>query len=390
MIKRIMKVFLPFARAGVLASLLLMSTQKTSYAGDLDVNGLYYQKIVNMKDLIADILPPPAYIIESYLTVLQLVAEAERKPTPDKAKIDALIEYGRKLKDGKSSKGEIAGYQERIDFWKVDLKDIPENKILRNLLLKKSYDSAKKFYEIRDKKFVPAIKAGKAGEAFKIVSTELRPAYEAHRIAIDELVKEATKIGGEAEKEATDKLAKGETGGDLRIKGKLYNRIIQLKDLVSDILPPPRYIIESLLVVHQMVGELEISGGKVNEAVKKLIAYGKLLKSGDSSKGEIAGYVERKAYWVKTLSEKTLPEKKIKELMIKSSDEPAMKFYDVRDSALVPAIEAGNLSEAKKIVAEQLTPLYDEHRKHIDDLVTRSDKQYKQLEGEVAQQLQRK
>ncbi len=52
--------------------------------------------------------------------------------------------------------------------------------------------------------------------------------------------------------------------------------------------------------------------------------------------------------------------------------------------ALVSALEAGNLLEAKKIVADQLTPLYDEHRKHVDDLVTRSDKQYKQLEAEVA------
>ena len=39
----------------------------------IKVNGPIYKNIVQGKDLIADILPPPEYIIESYLTTLQLV-----------------------------------------------------------------------------------------------------------------------------------------------------------------------------------------------------------------------------------------------------------------------------------------------------------------------------
>src|SRR5262245_6999533 len=39
---------------------------------DLVINGPYYAQLVQMKDLVADILPPPAYIIETYLTVLQI------------------------------------------------------------------------------------------------------------------------------------------------------------------------------------------------------------------------------------------------------------------------------------------------------------------------------
>jgi len=38
----------------------------------LKVNGPLYKNIVQSKDLIADILPPPEYIIESYLTVMQM------------------------------------------------------------------------------------------------------------------------------------------------------------------------------------------------------------------------------------------------------------------------------------------------------------------------------
>src|SRR5688572_9768816 len=41
------------------------------------VKGPIYTEIVLGKDLIADVLPPPAYIIESYLLTLQLVDEAD-------------------------------------------------------------------------------------------------------------------------------------------------------------------------------------------------------------------------------------------------------------------------------------------------------------------------
>lgn len=46
------------------------------------VGGTSYARIVLYKDLVADILPPPNYIIESYLTVLQL-ADPERTAQHD-------------------------------------------------------------------------------------------------------------------------------------------------------------------------------------------------------------------------------------------------------------------------------------------------------------------
>lgn len=261
----------------------------------------------------------------------------------------------------------------------------PASTRLALLLIKLSISDL--FYDIRNKKFNAAIRAGKMDEAKKIVRLELKPVYEIHRKVIDEVVAEATRLSTLSEKEASDKLAKGVTGGELKVKGKLYTRIIQMKDIIADVLPPPRYIIESLLQVHQMLDEVEGNGNKANDAFKKLVVYGKQLKAGDSSKGEIAGFIERKAYWEKNLPAKTLPEKKIKELMIKNSDVPAMKFYDIRDTKLVPALEAGKVDEAKKIINTELTPLYEEHRKHIDDLVLRADKLYKQLETEVSQQV---
>jgi len=41
------------------------------------VNGKYYKQIVAGKDLVADILPPPEYVIESYLVALQMIGETK-------------------------------------------------------------------------------------------------------------------------------------------------------------------------------------------------------------------------------------------------------------------------------------------------------------------------
>jgi hypothetical protein len=38
---------------------------------EIKVNGPIYKRIVQSKDLIADILPPPEYIIESYMVCMQ-------------------------------------------------------------------------------------------------------------------------------------------------------------------------------------------------------------------------------------------------------------------------------------------------------------------------------
>jgi len=42
------------------------------------VNGDIYNRIVLTKDLLADVLPPPAYLIESYLMALRLIDSADK------------------------------------------------------------------------------------------------------------------------------------------------------------------------------------------------------------------------------------------------------------------------------------------------------------------------
>ena len=57
---------------------LLFGAWTSHTISETKVGGPNYQRIVLYKDLVADILPPPNYIIESYLTTLHLSAPDRR------------------------------------------------------------------------------------------------------------------------------------------------------------------------------------------------------------------------------------------------------------------------------------------------------------------------
>jgi len=140
----------------------------------LKVNGPHYKKIVQGKDLIADILPPPEYIIESYLTTLQMLGET------DKVKTNEFVERIKQLKND---------YYIRHTYW---IGDLTESE-MKNELIVNSYNPAVEFFTIVEKKFIPLIIAGNYEEAKRIAYGELKQKYLEHRIAIDKIVVMATK-----------------------------------------------------------------------------------------------------------------------------------------------------------------------------------------------------
>src|SRR6266849_2720735 len=77
-----------------------------STLNQVKINGPIYQSIADGKDLISDILPPPEYIIESYLVVLQMAGET------DSARLGKLVERCRSLR---------TDYESRHAFWLKEL-----------------------------------------------------------------------------------------------------------------------------------------------------------------------------------------------------------------------------------------------------------------------------
>ncbi len=133
------------------------------------VKGQIYDDIILGNELIADVLPPPAYIIESYLLTLQLVEEK------DGAEMARLIDTGNELR---------VKYESRQEYWK---RMLPSGR-MGDLMTATAARPAMEFFRLRDDQFVPALRAGDQATAARVLTT-MRQRYEAHRFAIDEIVK---------------------------------------------------------------------------------------------------------------------------------------------------------------------------------------------------------
>ncbi len=156
------------------------------------VNGPLYAEIVSGKDLIADVLPPPAYIIESYL----LVHEIEEATDP--AELPGLIQSGTRLRQE---------YEARHDHWAGALADGS----LRRALVELSYEPAQRFFQIRDSEFIPAVQRGDKVNATELLHGSLRASYDEHRRAIDQVVKLAT-LGNSAHEADAAEVIEQKTG----------------------------------------------------------------------------------------------------------------------------------------------------------------------------------
>ena len=130
------------------------------------IGGSTYDEIVQVKDLVADILPPPLYIIEAYLEAG--LALNHSKPVPDvKSRIAELRKQ----------------YDERREFWQGSNLD----GAMKQKLTEKSHTHAARFWSLIDRDLFPAI-ARKDDTAARQAYSELTQAYQAHRAVIDEIV----------------------------------------------------------------------------------------------------------------------------------------------------------------------------------------------------------
>jgi methyl-accepting chemotaxis protein len=151
----------------------------------VQVNGALYKRIVQSKDLIADILPPPEYIVESYL-VAQRIARESRKDNGS----DTVSRLTERL-------GELEQqYRERHEFWK----DQALSPKIAATLLEDSYKPAEDFYQRFHDELVPAVRRGDQ-EAVDAAIDDMDEAYQRHRVAIDQVVAMETKENAAAEEQ---------------------------------------------------------------------------------------------------------------------------------------------------------------------------------------------
>jgi methyl-accepting chemotaxis protein len=175
-LERIAKIYTCLMVAGLIAIIWTsMSTIST-----LKVGGPTYTQIILGKDLIADILPPPEYLIESYLEATQILNE----PATLKKRSERLSVLQN-------------DYNVRHDYW---LEQDFDTKI-KDMLNTDSHNFAVEFWKELDEKFLPAIEKGDMETAHASYAT-LTGHYQAHRAVIDAIVPAATDMTKRFETEA--------------------------------------------------------------------------------------------------------------------------------------------------------------------------------------------
>jgi methyl-accepting chemotaxis protein len=172
----------------VAVSLIIFGLYTYQTVNKVKVDGPLYNSIVQGKDLIADILPPPEYIIESYVNSFQLSF------AKDNAEINSLIEYSKKLE---------AEYLLRHEFWISDL----EPGVMKNYLIEESYKPAVEFFNVKNSQFIPAVKNGNIELANLLLNTQLKESYEKHREAIDKVVNLAGISNSKIEEETQNEIS---------------------------------------------------------------------------------------------------------------------------------------------------------------------------------------
>jgi methyl-accepting chemotaxis protein len=145
----------------------------------LKVNGPLYQDVVRGKDLIADILPPPAYIVEANLTVYELATGLNPDERPEL--LNRLIRLEKDFND-------------RNVYWQTQ--PLPDD--IAKLLLQDAYNTGSSFFKLARRDLVTAIEANDAAQiAANLLA--MKVVYNAHRKAIDKIVTLATNNNAQQE-----------------------------------------------------------------------------------------------------------------------------------------------------------------------------------------------
>ncbi|MFN0091231.1 MAG: ATP-binding protein, partial [Acidimicrobiales bacterium] len=144
----------------------------------------------------------------------------------------------------------------------------------------------------------------------------------------------------------------------VRIGGDNYNRIVDGKDVVADILPPPLYLVEAFLTVEQLA--------RVDSRTEQELLRTRLTQL-------FAEYEDRHAYWLENLDASSGEEAELRRALTQDAYAPGAQLIEVVRTRFLPAVErglvTGDMSEPRALVDGELESLYEQHRAYIDQVV---------------------
>ncbi|WFU05654.1 methyl-accepting chemotaxis protein (plasmid) [Rhizobium sp. CB3171] len=150
----------------------------------LKVNGPIYEQVVNGKDLVADILPPPLFVVESYMLALE-ASDFPEVTEANAAKIAKLH----------------LDYNERRAYWQTS--SLPQN--LKDQLANTVLTKSDVFWQEMDREILPAL-AAKDTAKVKDLLVHLKGTFHLHQDAVEELVTSSNEFLSGQEKGAREEI----------------------------------------------------------------------------------------------------------------------------------------------------------------------------------------
>jgi len=151
---------------------------------------------------------------------------------------------------------------------------------------------------------------------------------------------------------------------EIKVGSEVFHRIGESKDLVSDLLPPPLYIVESYLLCLQLDRATEAAPSP--DLVQRL----RYLET---------QYRQRHAHWQERLADLGLPGNMLDDLNV-----AAEAFFDEVWQNYLPSLE-NHHSQARQRSLERLNTLYEQHRHAVDMTIPTAEAHSTREEDWVAQ-----
>ncbi len=132
-----------------------------------------YQQIVHDKDILADVLPPPLFVLETRLYAYLIAIDPKGPKVGER--IDDLARLEKE-------------FLAREEYWKDEHIDADTEKLLGPVI-----SSGKQVFTVVRSDLLPKIEAGDSPGALKVLAEQFDPTYREHRKAVDALVEYTAK-----------------------------------------------------------------------------------------------------------------------------------------------------------------------------------------------------
>jgi methyl-accepting chemotaxis protein len=233
---------------------------------ELKIKGPVYDRIMIGNILVADILPPPEYIIESYLE-MTLALNDPGSLALHKERLATLH-------------GE---YNDRHEYW---LTAEFEPSILVKLT-KDSHSHVQQFYKIAEEIFLPALEAGNL-DAAKAAYGDLQNAYSAHRKVVDEIVRETNAENARIEISALNTDTTFTWIGSIVAALVLSAVVLGVVGVIGSVVRPITRVTEAMTALAQGKTDVELPFQRRADEVGEMARAFEVFKAQSLTAGDLA------------------------------------------------------------------------------------------------------